>query len=490
MGQARPNILLLLSDEHNATISSCYGNPIVQTPHLQSLADTGITFDGAYCNSPLCGPSRISITSGKYVSQVQAWGNGASLPTNESPSIARIMNGNGYRSYLCGKQHYTRGHRYGFEELGGNFNNYAALERVERRVPGDYSVNTAEAARRFAEFRCGDESEVLDHDRAVTAATVDFLERGSGEPFFLIAGHLAPHFPLIVPQRYHDFYRGRVPLPQWPPGHLDRQPGNYQQLRRGFGVVDVDPEIVRLGRELYYGLTTWYDEQVGEILAALERSPAADNTIVVYTSDHGEHLGEHGLWWKSTMYDCAARVPLIVRFPDRFRGGQRETRACSLVDLVATIAELGGAAIPADWSGDSLLPILRQPSRPWKDLAVSEYYGHFVSSGICMIRVGQYKYVYHTRRGEWPAERELYDLNRDPNEWNNLASNTEFQTLLRSMHVRLCDELKDDPDNIEARVCTYHVEAGTLPADVGGWLPPIEHFARRKTHNATATTTS
>jgi choline-sulfatase len=237
-----------------------------------------------------------------------------------------------------------------------------------------------------------------------------------------------------------------------PEGFLESLPLNYQHLRVGFHVENVPPDMVKKGRELYYGLTEWMDEQAGKVLAALAASGATSNTVVIYTADHGENMGEHGLWWKNALYDQAARVPLIVSWPARWPGGQRRVGACSLVDVVQTIAEVGGAKTPPDWNGDSLVPWLRRPEARWKDRAVSEYYAHNIASGYAMIRSGHYKYVYHTSPDEQhPPQRELYDLQADPGEFHNLAAQPEQKALIEKLHAALVKELGENPEKTERR---------------------------------------
>ncbi|MCL5269690.1 MAG: sulfatase-like hydrolase/transferase, partial [bacterium] len=412
-GAGQPNILVIMSDEHNAGVLGCYGNRIVQTPNLDALARRGVAFDACYTNSPLCVPSRLSFTAGKYASRVGAWNNDCWLPSADYPSLPRLLNAAGYESFLCGKMHYDRTRRYGFTEID-KFSSNQSLKggRGGRRDPDDVTPRPG-LSERFDQFHPGDHSGVLDHDRKVTAGATGFLRaRPAGaKPFFLLAGYLAPHFPLIVPEKYWDAYKDRVPMPVIPPGHIESQPLNYQHLRVGFHMERVPDDVVRKGRELYYGLTQWLDEQVGQVLAALGDSAAADNTLVIYTTDHGENMGEHGLWWKNCVYDTAARIPLIVSWPPRWTGGQRRAGACSLLDLVRTIADVAGAAVPADWNGDAMTAWLDSPAAAWKDRAVSEYYAHNITSGYAMIRTGQWKYVYHTAPDDrHPAQRELYDL--------------------------------------------------------------------------------
>lgn len=462
-GARRPNILVIMSDEHNASVAGCYGNRLVRTPNLERLASEGVTLDRCYTNSPLCVPSRLSFTAGKYVSRIGAWSNSAWLADDGMPSIARVMNAAGYESLLCGKMHYDRTRRYGFREIAAIGNDTFQTGTGERRKADDLEPEK-ELTERFREpnFHLGNESGTLTHDRKVTAALVKFFaeRRRDDKPFFLVAGYLAPHFPLIVPDQYWSHYRGKVPMPEIPAGFLASLPLNYQHLRAGFKITSVPEGLVRRGREVYYGLTEWFDNEVGKIRRALDESGLGDNTVIVYTADHGENLGEHGLWWKNCMYDSAARVPLIIRWPGRWHGGQRRQGACSLVDVVRTIAEIGGGTTPGDWNGSSLLPWLDDAGYRWKDRAISEYYGHNIASGFAMLRTGKYKLVYHTRAdAEHPPERELYDLEQDPGEFRNLARDPRSTEVLRALEATLVEELGENPEQTELR-CRAEIAKG------------------------------
>ena len=460
----RPNILVFMSDEHTAAITGCYGNDVIRTPHLDRLAADGVTFDAAYTNSPLCVPARLSFVAGKYISRCGAWSNNCWLPSDDYPSLPRVLSHAGYEPFLCGKMHFDKTRRYGFRDVGGTFfsNQCNKTGRGRRRAASDTSINLWQRDHRFAQFHTGAHSRILDHDRKVTRVAVEFLSRRkrNDRPFFLLVGHLAPHFPLIVPKTYWRHYRGKVPMPRLPEGHVESQPLNYHHLRRGFGIVETDPNMVRQGRELYYGLTEWLDNEVGKVLDALARSKAADNTVVIYTTDHGEDLGEHGLWWKNCMYECAAQVPLIVRWPGRWDGAQRRTQVCSLVDVVHTVAEVAGADVPADWDGDSMCDWLDHGEAKWKDFAVSEYYAHNIASGFAMIRHGRYKYVYHTPpTTQRRRDLELYDLKTDPGEFTNLAARPEHQTRIARLHKKLVKELGRHPDESEM-LCRRDYERG------------------------------
>jgi choline-sulfatase len=455
--QKKPNILLLMSDEHNHEITGCYGNKVVRTPNIDGLAAAGVTFDTHYCNSPLCSPSRSSFTAGKYISRVSAWNNECELPSADIASLPRVMNAAGYESFLCGKQHYDYSRRYGFTEVGGNFNNNYKTGRGNRARPE--KLTEKEISPRFAEFHPGDHGSTVEHDRRVTAAAVDFLQKRAKskveeKPFFLFTGYLAPHFPLIVPEEFYDRYKGKVGMPTpLPAGFLESAPLNYRVMRAAFEEMDVPAETVLRGRELYYGLTEWVDNEMGKVLAALRANKAlAENTVVIYASDHGENMGEHGMWWKNAMYEQSARVPLVISWPERWKGGQRRVGASSHVDLVQTIAEIGGATCPADWNGTSMVAWMDNPKHAWKDFAVSQYYAQKTASGYVMVRSGDWKYVYHaTIDSTHPAERQLVNVAADPHEFTNLAGRPEHAERVAAMHAFMLKEVGEDPDAIEQR---------------------------------------
>ena len=452
-GQKKPNILLIMSDEHNQRVSGCYGDKIVKTPHIDSLAARGVTFDSHYCNSPLCVPSRSSFTAGKYASRVDVWGLTSELPSEDIPSLPRMMNAAGYESYLCGKMHYEEDRRYGFTQIGGDFNKYPKNGRGKRQTPDQIKAHTP-LSNRFQQFRVGEASSTMNHDRRVTAGALDFLNKREGEtPFFLLVGYLAPHFPLVVPESFYAPYKDKVPVPSVPAAVLDALPTNQKLERTFFAETDVPAETVKFGRELYYGLTTWVDNEIGKVLAALRANPKiADNTVIIYTSDHGENMAEHGLWWKGCMYDHAARVPLIISWPERWRAGQRRALTSGHLDLVKTVIDIGGGHTPADWNGDSLVPWLDDAKYKWKDFACSEYYAQFIAHGFVMIRAGKWKYVYHGKPGEnMPAERQLFDMETDPQEFSNVAADPKHADLIAKLHQRMVKEVGGDVDQTEQR---------------------------------------
>jgi len=452
-----PNVLVIMSDEHDPAVTGCYGDDIVDTPALDGLAGRGVTFENCYANSPLCAPSRLSFTAGRYVSRCSAWSNDCWLPEDPDDTLARVLAAAGYESRLAGKMHYDATRRYGFTELSEGFLNRShKTGSLGRRASGDESVNAASWNRRSSNFYVGTDAFPLQRDMQVTEQCRSFLRDRDpdDDPFFLLAGYTAPHFPLVAPFEYYRKYHGHVPRPDIPNGFLETLSTNYEQIRRGFGVSDVDHggDKVRFARELYWALVDWFDDQVARLLEALESSAVAENTVVIYTSDHGENKGDHGMWWKNAMYDSSVRIPLIVSWPRRWAGGRRRSAVCSLVDVVKTIAGIGGAEAPARWDGDSLLDLLDDRETDWKGFALSEYYAHHTVSGFTMYREGRYKYVYHARHADGHGpETELYDLRDDPDELKDLAGMDAYEEVESTLHDRMVAELGEHPDEVEQR---------------------------------------
>ena len=450
----RPNILMIMSDEHDPGVMGCYGDPIVRTPHLDGLAEKGIVFDAAYTSSPLCAPARASFTAAQYVSRCGVWTNDCQLPTDEYPSLPHALNAAGYECWLGGKMHFASAHRYGFRDVYPGANQGQKSGKGGRRAYDDLSESSRGWEGRVAAFKTGDTSPILEKDRKVTAECSAFLRNRNADdkPFFLLAGYLAPHFPLTIPEAYHAPYKDKVPMPEIPDGFLDTLPTNYKHLRAGFGVAKATAAQTKLGRELYWGFVNWLDDEIGKLLDALGESAVSDDTIVIYCSDHGENKGDHGLWWKNNLYEHAARMPLIASYPKRWAGGQRRAGACSLVDLAQTIAEIGGAESSDDWDGASLLNYLDDETSGWRDIAISEYYGHNIASGMAMIRQGPWKYVYQTRfDADHGPERELYHLADDQGEFDNLAADPAQAERIAHLHALLTKELRRDPEAAEAQ---------------------------------------
>lgn len=451
----RPNILFIMSDEHTASVMGSAGNEIIKTPNLDKLANDGVIFDNCYTPSPICVPARLAITAGKYISNCGAWSNESMLESDDVVSIATLLKDENYDCYLGGKMHYAKGRRYGFNELYPYWTNTNVRNKYNKRIDltdGKFESSESVVSPRFKDFYVGNESRVLDHDLQVTKTCSEVIKnrKKDDKPFFLLAGYLAPHFPLIVPQEYYDMYKDKVSMPNIPEGYVESLPKHYRVMRKAFQTDIVDDDIVKKGRELYYGLVTWFDEQVGNLITVLNDSEIKENTIVIYTSDHGENMGDHGLWWKNSMYDCSVKVPLIISWPEKWCDGERKTEVCSLLDVMQTICTVCGAEVPQEWNGTSMLNLLNNEDDQWKDYAVSEYYAHNIAAGHCMIRKGKYKYVYFNKIDENNGEeRQLFNMEDDSEEVKNIVNDVKYEKLVKELHKILVKELGREPKDIE-----------------------------------------
>ena len=447
----RPNILLIMTDEHAPMYSSTYGHPLVQTPYMDQLAQEGATFDNAYCNSPLCLPSRMSFMTGRYINQIGAYDNASPLPS-DTVTWAHMLRAVGYDVTLSGKQHFVGPDQlHGFNrQLGRDLHAELWTKNGMLRGTADWSKGTPAAAKPWggvAEAGPGTTTEI-EVDDLVEERSIEYLRDPTRreQPWALNASFIAPHFPLIVPERYFDLYPlDQIDMPEIPEGHLEDQHPVHQRMRSMFGAADFPEEQVRRARAGYYGLITYLDEKIGRLLQVLEETGQRENTVVVHFSDHGEMNGEHGMWRKSSLYEASSRVPLQISWPGQIDGGQRIGDAVSLVDLVATVVDVAGAESVAPLDGDSLLGLVQGQGGGWKDEAFCEYLAHGVQRPTAMLRTGRYKFNYSL--GDAP---ELYDIEADPNEFNDLADSPEHASIVAELQERLLSQW--NPVAIEAEV--------------------------------------
>ena len=352
----------------------------------------------------------------------------------------------GYDVVLSGKQHFG-----GMDQRHG-FRAQLARDLHAERQHGltDWDNGTPTAPRPWqglAQARPGTTKEIEIDDLAEAEALAYLREPARKEqPWALNVSFIAPHFPLVVPQRFWDLYPlDEIDLPDIPEGHLENQHPVYQRMRRMFGCVDFSEELVRRGRAGYYGLITYLDEKIGNLLRTLEETRQLENTVIIYTSDHGEMNGEHGMWRKSNFYEASARVPLQIVLPNKVSAGKRINEVVSLVDLTATLVDMADAHPLSPLDGDSLLPLIQGNANDWKDCAFSEYLAHGVQRPMAMLRKAQYKFNYSL--GDPP---ELYDIAEDPGEFQNLAHNEAYQAMCRELEAQLLANW--DPVEIEKQV--------------------------------------
>lgn len=466
MPQALPNILLIMSDEHAPQYSATYGHPIVQTPNMDRLAKMGTTFQNTYCNSPLCGPSRMSFMTGRYIHHINAYDNAMPLPSDTItwPYLLRSV---GYDVVLSGKQHFVGPDQlHGFErQLSRDLHSELWTKNGIHSGTPNWTKGIVDAKQPWAGLaQAGPghttEIEVDDH---VETTTLNYLRDPTrqNKPWCINASFIAPHFPLIAPQRFWDLYPlDQIDLPEIPSGHLENQHPVYQRMRRMFGCADFPEDLVRKGRAGYYALITYLDEKIGRLIDCLEETGQLENTLIIHTSDHGEMNGEHGMWRKSNFYDASSRIPLQMAWPGVISQNKRIPEVVSLVDVIATLADITDTESKAPLDGHSLLPLMTSGDPTWKNEAFSEYLAHGVARPMAMLRQGDYKFNYSL--GDLP---ELYDLAQDPNEFLNLAQDPAHQTRVNTMQTQLLSHW--DAEQIEQDILHSQSERLFIEKSVG-----------------------
>lgn len=488
MSAKRPNLLFLFSDQHAQHVTGCYGDALVRTPNLDRLAARGVVFDNAYCPSPICVPSRMSMLTGRHPSAQDCWTNDDFLASDRA-TWPHAMGGAGYRPILISRLHAMgpdQMHGYVEREVGDHSPNYGGVARHDM---GPLN-NTNDPWRASLEISGPGQSSYQLKDMETADAAVAELERiaaarrdGSQEPFCLSVGFMLPHPPYVAWREDYALYAGKIGMPELPMTAPDHP--WLEWWRRDRGIAQTNRGDVLRARAAYWGLVTRLDILIGQVLGALERLGLAEDTLVVYTSDHGDQLGERGLWWKHTFYDESAKVPLILSWPGRLPQGQRRPQVVNLVDVTATMLEaLGAAPLPAA-QGLSFLDVARDGAAPWVDETFSEYCTDTVppwTGGMAvqqrMIRSGRWKLVHYN--GYRP---QLFDLVEDPHELRDLAETATHRAVRDRLSQRLLADW--DPDAIAARMRLRRQDKdviagwarGTRPADQHRWkLTPEQNW--------------
>jgi choline-sulfatase len=415
------NLLFILSDEHNKRITGCYGHPMIRTPNFDRLAERGTRFTSAYTNCPICVPARASFATGRYVHEVRCWDNAIAYEGRPASWGHRLME-QGHHVASIGKLHY--------KEPGPAKNGFSEEILPLHIVNGDgdlLGLIRDELPRRPGSARLGPEagrgeSDYTRYDRSIADETVKWLKQSASKrgakPWALYVGFVSPHFPLIAPPQFYDLYpEDEVPWPEmYAPEERPRHP--FIEAMRKCLCFDepFDPPMVRRAIAAYFGLVSFLDDNVGKILRALEESGIAENTRVVYSSDHGDNLGTRGLWGKSTMYEESAGIPMIMAGPGVPAGKVCDTPVMLADGFQTFIHALGARPDPRDKGlpGASLLDIANG-SVP-KRTILSEYHAAGAITASYMIRHGRYKYVHYV--GMAPM---LFDLEADPHERRDIA---------------------------------------------------------------------
>ena len=457
----RPNVLLLYTDQQRWDALRCAGNELIHTPNIDALAGQGAVLRNAYCPSPVCMPSRQSFLSGQYPSSIGSTCNGVEMP-EDVLTVQEVLGRYGYHTANIGKLHFLnhsdRDHRelhpaYGFDELvisdePGCYDD-AYIKWVEEKDPSQVencrctSPPAVTADRIEKHPRATHQPyvfegpEELTHTAFVAEETAGYVRRHAHEPFFAIAGFYAPHAPLNPPQRFVDMYDpAEMPPPAMREGEGER-----------FG-LSVD-EWKRVAA-FYYALVSHIDDQVGRIISALEETGQRENTLVIFTSDHGEHLGDHGQIGKGAPgYDSAARVPLVLSYPARFEDTQVREELIEGVDVVPTILDYCGIQTPPLMQGRSFRPLLEEGEYEERTSAFIEHKFPFRSAWKT-IRTRRYKYCVSADGAEL-----LFDLHEDPGELNDVSGDPAHREALYDARRELLDRWFDVQQEYPLRTADY-----------------------------------
>ena len=463
----RPNLLYIHSDQHSPHVTGCYGNDLVETPNLDRLAASGVMFDNVYCCSPICVPSRMSMLSGRHPYQNEVWTNEHALDSR-IPTIAHAMGAAGYQPELVGRMHAVgpdQLHGYAARFVGDHGANHPGSPGPDRGI-----LSVTAGPHHLSLERSGPgQSAYQVHDEDVTAVTIARLNRlgvqkRAGllkQPFSLSVGLMLPHPPYVARQEDYDRYADTMPLPSKSPPPADAQHPFLRWWRQSTGIEVMDNSEVRRARAAYAGLVYRTDAMIGQILHALVENGLDDNTLIIYTSDHGDMQGEHGLFWKHVFYEESVRVPLILSWPGRIPPQQRCQQVVSALDVAATMLDAMEAPSLPNSAGRSFLSQIEGLNEvpAWENVAFSEYctdkFGPPEGAYHRMIRREEWKYIHYH---EHPSQ--LFNLREDPEELFDRSDDPGCRSILKDLRDEV---LRDwDPENVQRKMAQKRADEPIL----------------------------
>ncbi len=442
---SEPNVLFLIADDLNTALSG-FGHPQCKTPNLDRLASRGVKFENMHCQYPVCGSSRASIMSGLYPYTNLTLANTGTLRGSmpDVVTLSQTFRNNGYYAARVSKIYHMR---IPFEIIDGtaesddplSWDEAINIQAPEQNAPGEltnWSPKEKGSQSFTAVVASGGDSDHADGMAADRA--IEVLDRVKDKPFFLAVGFVRPHVPLVAPKKYFDRYdRQAMRAPLVPENDLDDVPKIIRGYKSNSTTYGVTPELHKGLLQAYYASVSYMDAQVGRVLDALQEKGLADNTIVVFSSDHGYLLGHHHKFQKQHLFEEATRVPFIISVPwNKAMHGRSTFKITELVDLYPTLAELAGLAAPKSLQGTSLKPLLDDTeSTAWnKEQAFT-----ISRNGGESLRTNQWRF---TQWGFGEKGMELYDLKNDPGEFQNLAHSPQYASVVGSMQSQLIAKRK------------------------------------------------
>jgi len=455
----KPNILFLLTDQQRYDSLSCNGAPNCRTPAIDQMAANGVRFTHAYTPIALCSPARASLLTGLYPhnhGQLSNMGNFNGVFANQvldKPVYPKLLKEAGYNVGCVGKWHLANEgdkEQWGFDR----WHPYREWHQWLREDGIDFRIDRDEVQRLEwggnSAF-CGRSTLSAERTMEAWAAdkTIELIKHyaGSDTPFMIVSNFFGPHFPYAVPAPYDMMYNPNQ-VERW--GNFDEQfinkPSIQQKEMLRWNASHLTwPDWQRV-IATYWGFCTFIDDQIRRIFDCLETTGLADETVVIFSSDHGDMLGSHRLFNKGFhMYEETHHIPFVVRWPGITQMGATCDAFVNLVDLMPTLLEIGGANMPETFDGRSLVPFLRgETVEDWPEDVYAEFHGYEATlASVRMVRTKSWKYVYNPY-----SEDELYDMQSDPHELNNLANHHGYKHILRRMKERMVNWLRRTNDSI------------------------------------------
>jgi len=421
----KPNIVFICSDQHSYKYAGFMGHQFVKTPNLDKIAKSGVVFTNTYTGNPVCVPGRTSMMTGMYASDCNSYCN-STVWDGSQPLWTKRLQDAGYHCWGTGKL-----------DLNDNYDN--GMIEVNTTHGHQYKPDITSLFRRPVGYRMKERDDVKgesrsdrDGDYKTLQTALNFLDTESTEinqPWAMYVGFLQPHPKFSALEKYFNmYYPNRVDMPNIPPGHLENLHLVNQELRRFKRIATpISDDKIRRARAAYYGMITELDEYVGSLWTALEKAEQLENTIFIYTSDHGESLGEHGLWYKNNLYDVAARVPLVVAGVGIPQDVIIDTPV-GHVDLVASILEWAGIDKPKEIRGHSITPLMHGKSGDHPGFAFSETHSEGNCTGSFMVRKGDWKYIHYSYYDDL-----LFNIKEDPNEFTNRIDDPAASDMLADL---------------------------------------------------------
>lgn len=430
----KTNVLFFLSDQHNPGVTGYAGNKTVDTPTLDKLASESVRFDTCYCQNPLCVPSRYSLLTGKYSKTIGVYDNRHIFESGQN-TLPRVLTKAGYETCLIGKAHINGEQFQGYSQRPyGDLFGQAHQPNPSREANGGESgLGDVLGASGPLQFPLAmSQTEICVSEAAKWLSLHADLR--ADKPFFLSVNFDKPHFPMTPPKQLYDKYVGRIEPSKIPDGFFENAVPFVQSSIRANGAFEhygKDRDVHLRSLAAYYGCVEWVDGAIGRILDVLEYLGLAKNTVVIYSSDHGEMMGKFGAWQKSLFYDSSCRVPLLIRAPGASASVCKAP--VGLIDLYPTICGLCGVEAPPECEGESLLPVIHGEGVTDRGhiFAESAVYKRPEFAG-CMLRTNRYKYNRYLDGAE-----ELYDMESDPEEEKNLAGQAEYDSVISDLRERV-----------------------------------------------------